>query len=377
VQFSCDSCKTQLQIADEKVRGKRLIVRCKRCGAKITISDPALAQRKPAAQPKAPPPVATPAPAPAAAAPADPPLWFAMLHGKQSGPHTRADLSRLANGGEVGPRTYLWKEGMDSWQRAREMPGLMALFPQPPAPPMPPPPLPAADSSGESPPLNSSKELASWTNSDLGKQGSPGVARARPTDPALMAPRSRPVSSPPMFESAAPVRSRASFAVLLAVVLAAVAIAVWIFFGTEKKEGNAVVPGPPAAADASAPAAPPPPPPPKDDPPPAPQIEPATVPAAGLTADQVRKKLDDNKGALQGCIDDALKRDPNLRVGKIHLSTTIAPSGQVTAAKIDKRSVDEGPLGTCLKRATRKIAFPSFGGEAFEVDIPINVPAGD
>src|SRR5207245_916522 len=81
-------------------------------------------------------------------------------------------------------------------------------------------------------------------------------------------------------------------------------------------------------------------------------------PATGLTAGQVRKKLDENKSALQGCIDEALKRDPNLRVGKIHIATTIAPTGQVTTAKIDKRTVNDSPLGSCLKRATMHIAFP-------------------
>src|SRR5437763_870817 len=35
MQFSCESCKAQLQIADEKVRGKRLVVRCKRCGVNM------------------------------------------------------------------------------------------------------------------------------------------------------------------------------------------------------------------------------------------------------------------------------------------------------------------------------------------------------
>src|SRR5438128_11783112 len=59
MQFSCESCKTNLQIADEKVRGKRLVVRCKRCGAKITISDPTLASHRSA------PPAAAAAPAPA------------------------------------------------------------------------------------------------------------------------------------------------------------------------------------------------------------------------------------------------------------------------------------------------------------------------
>src|SRR5438874_12797329 len=55
MQFSCESCKAQLQIADEKVRGKRLVVRCKRCGAKIALADPLLS--------KSPPRVIAPGPA--------------------------------------------------------------------------------------------------------------------------------------------------------------------------------------------------------------------------------------------------------------------------------------------------------------------------
>src|SRR5437762_14389197 len=55
MQFSCESCKAQLQIADEKVRGKRLVVRCKRCGAKIALADPLVS--------KSPPRVIAPGPA--------------------------------------------------------------------------------------------------------------------------------------------------------------------------------------------------------------------------------------------------------------------------------------------------------------------------
>ena len=43
MQFICETCRANLQIADEKLRGKRLIVRCKRCGVQIRIADPALA----------------------------------------------------------------------------------------------------------------------------------------------------------------------------------------------------------------------------------------------------------------------------------------------------------------------------------------------
>jgi len=95
--------------------------------------------------------------------------------------------------------------------------------------------------------------------------------------------------------------------------------------------------------------------------------------AAAPSADVVRKKIDENKLNLQRCIDDALKYTPNLKVGRIHIATTIAPTGHVTSAKIDKKAVDESALGTCLKLATRKIVFPAFTGDPFIVDIPIQV----
>src|SRR5439155_12824092 len=101
----------------------------------------------------------------------------------------------------------------------------------------------------------------------------------------------------------------------------------------------------------------PPPPPAAAKPPEKPAEKPAPppekpAPATGLTADQVRKKLDENKAALQGCIDEALRRDPNLRVGKIHISTTIAPNGQVTSALIVKTTVDLIPLVASLRQPT-------------------------
>src|SRR5437660_10787139 len=168
MQFSCESCKTLLQIADEKLRGKRLVVRCKRCGARITIADPALANRPPSLARRATPgeidhrpretdkestramdrevlekalqaskrdePLAVENGAPPAPA-ARESLWFAMLAGKQTGPLTRAQLEEKTGQGAVGPRTYLWKEGMPSWQRAKDVPELAPLFPPPPAPP--------------------------------------------------------------------------------------------------------------------------------------------------------------------------------------------------------------------------------------------------
>src|SRR5439155_1303874 len=72
--------------------------------------------------------------APSPPVPANPAVWFAMLQGKQTGPLTRAELEVRANEGELGPRTYIWCEGMDSWQRAKDVLELAEMFP-----PLPPP----------------------------------------------------------------------------------------------------------------------------------------------------------------------------------------------------------------------------------------------
>src|SRR5713226_6802583 len=217
MQFICESCKAHLIVADEKIRGKRLIVRCKRCGVQIRIVDPALLPSQSGGRPPTGPirtspgapspaggtsqsggrpatgPVRTsqsggrpstgpvaraaaprrdtdtestramdsevlekalraskgegaapPSPAPPAPRsappppPRDPAVWFAMIQGNQAGPITRAELALKASAGQVGPRTYLWKDGMESWIRAKDVPEFVPLFAAPPAPPPPP-----------------------------------------------------------------------------------------------------------------------------------------------------------------------------------------------------------------------------------------------
>src|SRR6266852_3709753 len=148
MQFICESCKAHLIVADEKIRGKRLIVRCKRCGVQIRIVDPALLPSQSGGRPAtgpvrtsqsggrpstgpvaraaaprrdtdtestramdsevlekalraskgegaAPPSPAPPAPRSAPPPPPrDPAVWFAMIQGNQAGPITRAGLAR-------------------------------------------------------------------------------------------------------------------------------------------------------------------------------------------------------------------------------------------------------------------------------------------
>ena len=465
MQFGCESCKAQLQIADEKVRGKRLIVRCKRCGAKIALADPALSNSSPrlvvvpasapgpmrivprpgpdperpatddestramdgdlleralraskaddAQQNGAPPTQKLHFPGPVV--PLDGPIWYAMLRGKQIGPVTREDLEERANDGELGPRTYLWRDGMDAWQHAKDIPELSDLFPQLPeavrpgvaqvaaqrpgpaaAPVAQAVPAQPASAKGETAPAATAAPAA-----DPGLPGEAAVERAAQMGVLDVAPQATseiaqgqdpgsapgaaqqqmaaPVLQPSalLFESASP-PGRGPFVVFLGLIcLAAAAIVLWIALASapSKEEGKAeaqsqrldAAPAPQPARGTAG------------DPVPE-KSKPAGAPggaAAVLTAEEVHRKLDENKPALQGCVDDALRRDPHLKVGKIHVATTIAPTGEVTAARIDQRSLDESALGACLKSATRKIVFPQFAGAAFDVDIPIVVTAGE
>jgi hypothetical protein len=201
--------------------------------------------------------------------------------------------------------------------------------------------------------------------------------------------QSKPTAQPrqqPMFASAAPTRgNRGPLVVAIALsVLAALAVLLWFLVGPGSERPAAETPAvhkPAAQAHAAAPRAearqPEKKPPLEKPAPAAAPVERAAPESSGLTPGQVRRKLDENKGALQGCIEQALRVDPSLRVGRIHITTTIAPTGRVTTAKIDKRTVDGSPLGSCLKRVTRGIVFPSFTGDPFEVEIPIVVTAGE
>jgi predicted Zn finger-like uncharacterized protein len=415
MQFGCESCKAQLQIADEKVRGRRLIVRCRRCGAKIALADPALSDSSPrlisaASAPRPMRIVPRPEPGsdpgdpeeestramdsdvleralqasmaegpqngspptrklhfPPPAVPLDGPIWYAMLHGKQTGPVTWDELHARADDGEVGPRTYVWREGMAAWQRAKDIPELGEMFPQLPPPPAPrssaPPAQPAPPRPEEprpAPQPEPSRDAAPAANAPGPPAGEPAAnADSASAPPGIVSPVVGRVT--PMFESAAP-NERGPFLVFLGLIaLAAAAIVLWVGLATSPQETRE------QSADSRPPQQPAP------IPQPAPEAQAAP---AGLTAEQVSRKLDENKSSLQGCVDDALRRDPQLKLGKIHVATTIAPTGEVTAARIDQPGVDESALGACLRTATTKIVFPRFDGAAFDVDIPIVVQAG-
>ena len=68
--------------------------------------------------------------------------YHISVNGSQTGPFNMQQLSQMAQGGQLTPQTYVWKQGMPNWDLAGNVPELATLF-APPAPgSMPPPPPP-------------------------------------------------------------------------------------------------------------------------------------------------------------------------------------------------------------------------------------------
>ncbi|RYZ33489.1 MAG: DUF4339 domain-containing protein, partial [Myxococcaceae bacterium] len=171
MNFTCDNCQKRYSIADEKVRGKTVKVRCKNCQNVISVEGPAeeestrvvsladveriRAQERSlaggGAAAAAPAPVAAPvatAPAPLARPPAAAPQtpwddeptrtapprqtagapWFVMVRNKQEGPLDEAAVADWMAAGTISARSFFWRQGMPDWKRGSDIPELAALF---------------------------------------------------------------------------------------------------------------------------------------------------------------------------------------------------------------------------------------------------------
>ncbi len=148
MNFACPSCQRRYTVPDEKVRGKSVKVKCKACGATITIEGPRDA-------PAPPPPTpnlsedfedrtvafrseeilklreqdALLAKAPKAARTSDAPIWFVMVGDAQQGPLDVAGLRSRKVAGDVTADSFVWKDGMEEWKAAKDVAELGDLFP--------------------------------------------------------------------------------------------------------------------------------------------------------------------------------------------------------------------------------------------------------
>jgi GYF domain 2 len=86
--------------------------------------------------------------------------WFFASQGQQQGPYPEARLHEFIAAGAITAETLVWTEGMAGWQKAAEIPGLLAGTSGPPAVPQSGDPLLSAGGLGGGP---LSSELGLWS----------------------------------------------------------------------------------------------------------------------------------------------------------------------------------------------------------------------
>jgi hypothetical protein len=78
--------------------------------------------------------------------------------------------------------------------------------------------------------------------------------------------------------------------------------------------------------------------------------------------------------AFQGCIEEALKRTPNMKVGKITLTVHVGSSGTVIRTELEPAQHGMSDWGKCLRDRAKRMVFPAFSGdEEAAVQIPLVV----
>jgi predicted Zn finger-like uncharacterized protein len=168
MKFVCDRCQTKYSIADEKVRGRILKVRCKNCANVVVVkesgspagasanaeSERTVISGRPPSGVFAAPPSAVPAtrPSPFAAPPTPPPpppsaddgvQWFLAIDGVQKGPFTRKILIDKVMAFPPDADVHVWNENLDGWKPPKQVPLIareLQARQRPLAPRMPPPP---------------------------------------------------------------------------------------------------------------------------------------------------------------------------------------------------------------------------------------------
>ncbi|QDG49816.1 AgmX/PglI C-terminal domain-containing protein [Persicimonas caeni] len=123
MKFYCDSCNTKYGIADEKVRGKVLKVRCKKCGNVITVREQTVPSRRASDAQSAPPP----SPAKSAFDPRQV-QWHYSVNGQSFGPFAFGVLEQRFASGELGDECYVWTDSFSDWKPVKQVDAFRAAL---------------------------------------------------------------------------------------------------------------------------------------------------------------------------------------------------------------------------------------------------------
>ncbi len=145
MKFLCGHCKAKYQIADEKAEGRTLRMTCRQCGKEIIIQSQhrgvgaasgAAGSVRSGAAPGSMPPSALAAgfrrqvatgPSRRPPPPVSP-QWHVAINDIPVGPMRLEEVARKIEMGAVDSESLAWREGLDDWLPAREIPELARIL---------------------------------------------------------------------------------------------------------------------------------------------------------------------------------------------------------------------------------------------------------
>jgi predicted Zn finger-like uncharacterized protein len=123
MKITCNACQASYNLPDEKVAGRRVKVRCKRCGEPIVVDGAAAPPVAADYEDEATRVMTSPTTMSGAAA-----MWTVNLSETEQGDMTDEELLAGWQAGIVTEDAYVWREGMDDWKALLDVPELVALL---------------------------------------------------------------------------------------------------------------------------------------------------------------------------------------------------------------------------------------------------------
>ncbi|HEY1694038.1 MAG TPA: zinc-ribbon domain-containing protein [Polyangiaceae bacterium] len=117
MKITCQSCQSKYNVADEKVQGKIVKIRCRKCGATIVVNGTNDAAANGAG-----------ADATAQQGAADTTQWHVNVGDSDQRTLSLSELVDAYNGGVVTQDTFIWCDGMDDWRPLAEVESVVAAL---------------------------------------------------------------------------------------------------------------------------------------------------------------------------------------------------------------------------------------------------------
>jgi predicted Zn finger-like uncharacterized protein len=117
MKITCQSCQSKYNVADDKVQGKIVKIRCRKCGATIVVNGTGGAATNGAPDAGASAPVA-----------GGDAQWHVNVTDTDQRTMTMAELVDAYNAGVVTQETFIWTDGMDDWKPLSEVESVVAAL---------------------------------------------------------------------------------------------------------------------------------------------------------------------------------------------------------------------------------------------------------